>query len=81
MKKLKILLALMLSIGLLGCQQTSPSKHGMNVSNAGNEVTLENLPAYKEKAYIIINDNVPTFDEKYKNTTAFENYSELDELG
>lgn len=40
------------------------------------------IPASSENAYVVINDNMPFFTEEEKqNETAFEIYSELDELG
>lgn len=44
--------------------------------------TMEELPAYNGKDYIIINNNEPDFtDEEKKSTTSFEKYSNLDYLG
>ena len=43
---------------------------------------LGNIPGYDGVSeYVIINDNVPFFDEKDINTNAFEEYSALDSLG
>lgn len=42
---------------------------------------LEEIPQYKNKAYITLNDNVPCFSEEELTTEAFENYSSLDALG
>lgn len=43
---------------------------------------LLSVPAFSDSAFVIINDNKPWFDESLlTNTTAFELYSELDELG
>lgn len=42
---------------------------------------IGNIPEYKGNPYIIINNNIPLFDEDDYTTTAFENYSKLDVLG
>ncbi len=43
--------------------------------------SLEEIPEYSNKSYVIINDNEPYFKEEEKNTTTFEKYGELDNLG
>lgn len=43
--------------------------------------SIEDLPEYSGSSYVYINDNVPFFDEKYKNSNSFEKYSNLDFLG
>lgn len=42
--------------------------------------SIDNVPKYNEKKYVIINDNKPNFSEKDKTTTSFETYSDLDYL-
>lgn len=42
---------------------------------------LDNIPAFSDKAYIPINDNVPFFSESDYTTDSFETYSDLDSLG
>ncbi len=41
----------------------------------------EDIPSYNGKNYVILNNNVPNFDEKDMNTKSFEKYSDLDYLG
>ena len=41
----------------------------------------ESIPEYNGKNYIILNENIPDFDEEDINTNAFEKYSDLDYLG
>ena len=43
--------------------------------------SLEEIPEYSNNSYVIINDNEPYFKEEEKNTTTFEKYGELDNLG
>lgn len=42
---------------------------------------LDNIPNYPGNPYIEINHNIPFFNESDYTTTAFEQYSELDNLG
>lgn len=45
-------------------------------------ISIEDLPEYNGNAYILINDGIPYFtSEEERNTDAFEQYSNLDELG
>ncbi len=43
--------------------------------------SLESIPSYTGSAYVIINDNTPSFDKVTITTKAYETYSELDSLG
>lgn len=44
-------------------------------------LTLNDIPAFSDKAYIAINGNVPFFTEADYTTTSFESYADLDSLG
>lgn len=43
--------------------------------------TLADIPDFAGNPYLIINDNMPCFEESLDTTESFEFYSELDELG
>lgn len=43
--------------------------------------SVEDIPTYNGKSYIVLNNNIPEFDEEYINTNTFESYSDLDYLG
>ena len=43
--------------------------------------SIEDIPTYNGKSYIVLNNNIPEFDEEYINTNTFESYSDLDYLG
>ncbi len=43
--------------------------------------SLSDIPEYSGEAYVVINGNVPFFEESDKNTVSFEHYSSLDALG
>lgn len=42
---------------------------------------LQEIPKYEGKAYIVINNNIPSFTEEDMTTESFEKYSALDLLG
>lgn len=45
------------------------------------KITLDNIPAYTDKAYVVINDNQPEFSESDITNKSYEKYSELDSKG
>ncbi len=42
---------------------------------------VSSIPEYNDSAYVILNENVPEFDDLSKSTVSFEVYGELDKLG
>ena len=42
---------------------------------------LSDIPEYTDSPYVVINDNIPDFDEEDYCLEAFEKYSKLDILG
>lgn len=87
MKRSKqIFLPLMLAacIILSGCGKGGVSpKQEMKApgSHKAQEATLADIPEFSEDAYVVLDDNVPSFTESDLETDSFEEYSELDELG
>lgn len=59
----------------------SPSDAPTPTSSPENAVSLSDIPAYSDVAYIPINNNIPYFTDKEKTTEVFETYSDLDNLG
>ncbi len=54
----------------------------LNTTIAANStVSLDNLPAYSDKAYIAVGNNKPFFTDADYTTESFEKYSDLDSLG
>lgn len=53
-----------------------------DIDSISSQLFIEDIPKYVGDAYISVNGNIPYFtnDEK-TNTTSFENYSNLDDLG
>ena len=68
---------------------------GLDWNNISNEITasntnsvttelsfsLEDISDYSGSPYVVINNNIPDFDEADYTTTSFEKYSNLDTLG
>ena len=50
-------------------------------TSTATSVSLSDIPAYSSSPYVAINNNVPFFNDSELTTTAFENYSNLDQLG
>lgn len=44
-------------------------------------VSMDDVPAYSGEAYVVINDNEPSFAKEDYTTVSFETYSDLDSLG
>ena len=74
-------------------EQDSIGDESINESNSNNSGEVTNLEEtsdenlmlaenYAGEPYVVLNENNPDFtDDEKQNTTAFESYSELDELG
>ena len=56
-----------------------PERESQN--DSGDGFDLSNIPAYNGKAYVVVNDNVPNFNETDLTTTSYEQYSALDQFG
>ncbi len=83
-KKLKQILALIvILIGIIlayfynseDIEKTNIEKETVTYSN------LDEIPEYTDEIYVIINNNIPYFDESEYTTSPFERYSDLDEKG
>ena len=83
MKKIiLIIINLILVVTLSGCSTVESEPAGTNNTNDKTQLITENIPDYTDKVYVEINGNKAEFsDEDKKRTDAFEQYSDLDELG
>ena len=86
-KTKRIIEATIVSILLVGVSYLNPADIDFinNIKDAFQEqeqisYSVDNVPEYNGEKYVIINDNKPNFNEKDKNTTSFETYSDLDYL-
>lgn len=68
-------LGMLLACQLVGCESLT----GRNQSGASYDLSA--IPAYEDAPYVVLQDNIPGFDESDWTTQAFETYSPLDELG
>lgn len=72
MKK-AVALLLVCMLCLTGCDQ--------RLSNHTQTISLDEIPAFSDQPYVIVNDNEPDFPEEEWTTESFETYSPLDSLG
>ena len=83
MKKRSKLLVLIVLVGVLFYYKDDIYKYTYSLINNGNSESydINNIPQYSGNSYVIINDNIPYFDEEDYSTSSFEKYSDLDYLG
>ena len=60
--------------------ETNPNNEEKNFT-AIKKQELSNIPNYTNAAYIVINNNIPFFNDSDLTTNSYESYSNLDELG
>ena len=76
MKKIKkitiLVMMLVLCLYTTGCEEVRAASASMDLSD---------IMTYTGEPYIVVNDNVPFFEESDYTTEAFESYSPLDSLG
>ena len=81
-KVILIIINLILVVTLSGCSTVKSEPAGTNNTNDKTQLITENIPDYTDKIYVEVNGNKAEFsDEDKKRTDAFEQYSDLDELG
>lgn len=81
-KVILIIINLILVVTLSGCSTAESEPAGTNNTNDKTQLITENIPDYTDKIYVEINGNKAEFsDEDKKRTDAFEQYTDLDELG
>ena len=57
------------------------SLYGDNLATDSASHTLDSIPEYSGRAFVALNDNVPSFKESELTTEGYEYFSELDSLG
>ena len=80
---ISVIFLIVMLIGTCFAKKTNPNNVEAN-SNVFGKTTYSNLvdvPDYSGEICVMINDNKPYFNENDYTTKAFENYSELDQLG
>ena len=87
-----LILALLACLWLTGCESlatlptstaepTATTQPSSSPSQPTETITLDSIPPYDQQPYVVLQDNVPGFQESDWTTQAFETYSPLDELG
>ena len=51
------------------------------MDSSGDSVNISSIPKYSGSPYVVINNNIPSFNSDELTTTAYEKYSPLDSLG
>ena len=59
----------------------SQENQAIATSQSNTYISIEDIPEYSGQIYVTINNNMPYFEESEYTTEAFEEYSELDNLG
>lgn len=90
-KLLALLLSALLVLGLCGCEKEevdfaldvagSVLELIQNSQDSTDDSSGEEIPAFSEDAYVVLNGNVPFFTEEEYTTESYESYSDLDDLG
>lgn len=88
-KMILALAGLLAILQLSGCSMlsdlsTQPSATPHSSAPATSSIEsydLDGVPPYEDQPYVVLQDNVPNFDNQDFTTQAFETYSPLDELG
>ena len=85
LKQIAILVVFVLII-ILGIFVTNNyNGNNINTNNVNKTITksytIDNIPGYSSEPYVVINNNIPDFNEEDFNTNSFEHYSDLDDLG
>lgn len=81
-KKVYIVIGMLtLSLFTSGCEKESKDFLKEQFSKVEHVQSLEEVPEYTGDPYVVLEDNVPDFEEDELTTESFEEYSSLDELG
>ena len=80
-KRLCIIGVLSIVVCTAGCSDLEQLLEEDSSAQVQSAATLAEVPEYSGEPYVEINDNQPEFEDYELTTEAFEEYSELDELG
>ena len=70
------LIRLIISLVAIGCAFLITRANKSN-----NDLNLTDIPNFEGEAYVVLNDNIPEFQNTELTTDSYEYYSELDHLG
>ena len=77
MKKLKIIF-LILALILISGYEFLDNNNETSLNYDGAYLDFEDIPEYSGENYVVLNDNIPYFDEEELEQDVFESYSPLD---
>ena len=77
----KTLLFLIIVIILAVDRYLAASDEDFSTQIQSESVSVDEVPEYSGEPYVVVDDNVPAFDEEDMTTQSFEKYSNLDRLG
>lgn len=85
-KKISLFITIMLCLCFsAACMQQDSGTDKQDYSANGNtqihSFSLEDIPEFSGSPYVIVNENIPDFEESEYTTVSFESYGELDSLG
>lgn len=80
-KRLCMIGVLSIVVCTAGCSDLEQLLEEDSSAQVQSAATLAEVPEYSGEPYVEINDNQPEFEDYELTTEAFEEYSELDELG
>lgn len=88
-KMILALAGLLAILQLSGCSMlsdpsslsTAAPQSSAPAASSAESYDLAGVPPYEDQPYVVLQDNVPNFDNQDFTTQAFETYSPLDELG
>lgn len=83
--KLILSLVVLILIGVIGYFNSNIKNILLPTNNANliyeSSFDLDTIPDFNSTPYVIINNNIPNFNDEELTTKSFENYSNLDSLG
>lgn len=80
-KRYALIAVLLFSLFVSGCEKKDKDFFKEQFSKVEYVESLEEVPEYSGEPYVVLEDNVPNFEEEELTTESFEEYSSLDELG
>lgn len=79
-KKIMSTAIIFLCVLVYGCYQDDIKNYLLKETYASSYV-IDSIPEYQGNPYVIINNNIPDFNEDDINRLSYEKYSDLDSLG
>ena len=80
MKKISKIIFVFILLGIIYFSEDIYKYTLSNINDIDN-IHIEDIDNYNGNSYVIVNDNVPYFNEEDYELTSFEKYSDLDYLG